>query len=105
MNKPQTAYNITTPQVISALSPLNPITQIIGFIVQTAGTSGVLTFNDCQTLAQASAANQIITLPYNTLSQLGVASALNLPIQNGLVVSAVPSGMVLAVEYAIYVPG
>jgi hypothetical protein len=106
MFKQQTAYNITAPQVIAPASPLNPLTELVGYIVQVAGTAGNLVFNDCATLAQASIANQILSIPYNdAIGAIGPGSALNLPIQTGMVVSAVPTGMVLSVVYSIYVPG
>jgi hypothetical protein len=106
MNKNQLQNDVTSPQVITPASPLNPITQLVGYLVQVAGTGGSLTFNDCATLAQASIANQILTIPYNqVIGAAGFASALNLPVQNGLVVSSVPTGGVYSVLFAIYVPG
>jgi hypothetical protein len=106
MNKQQTAYNIASAQVIAPASPLNVLTQLVGYIVQVAGTAGNLVFNDCATLAQASIANQILSIPYNqAIGAAGLGSALNLPVQNGLVVSSVPTGGVFSVLFSIYVPG
>ena len=107
-NKQVSAYDITAPCVIAPPSPLNFVNGLVGFIAQSAGSAGNLVFNDCATLAQASAENQILTL---TAAQAAVgtlpigAGDQPLPIANGLVISEVPTGMVLTVVYTIYVPG
>jgi hypothetical protein len=102
--KQQSAYNISAPQVIAPASPYNPITDLVGYIVETPGTSGAIVFNDCATLAQASPANQIISIPF-VGDAIGTINSLDLPITNGLVISQVPTGMTLAVQYNEYVPG
>jgi hypothetical protein len=93
------AYNITGPTVITPPSPLNPIKGILGVSVLTEGTAGELVLNDCATLAQANVSNELIVIPYQQ-----IPSYLDLPVQNGLVISQVPTGMVLAIAYAVYVP-
>jgi hypothetical protein len=80
-------------------SSLNLVTGIQGVSVLTPGSAGNLVLNDCATLAAASIANQLASIPYNQ-----VPADLNFPVQNGLVISGVPTGMVLAVVYNIYVP-
>ena len=106
MNKQHTQYDITAPTVITPASPLNPMTMFNGYIVQVPGTSGTLTLNDCASLAEASAENQIISIPYGDAhGAAGGGNALDLPIETGLVVSSVPVGMTLSVIYSYYVAG
>jgi hypothetical protein len=97
-------YNISAPTPIFAVTGRGAL---LGYMLQSLGTGGVLTLNDCVTLEEASAANQILSLPYNDaiFSQTGLAGSLEWPLENGLVVSAVPNGMVLAVSYQIYING
>jgi hypothetical protein len=109
MNKQQSAYNITAPCVISAPSPGNPITGLVGFITLTPGSAGSLVFNDAVSVAAASTANEIISYTYQQAANgdlpIGAVAAGGLPITTGLVVSQVPTGMVLVIEFSIYVPG
>jgi len=103
MNMPdklQTAFNISAPTVITPPSPLNLITGIATVSVLTEGTAGQLVVNDCATLAEASVSNQLCAIPFN---QLG--GPLGFQIKSGLVISQVPTGMVLTVVYTIYVAG
>ena len=105
-NKQVSAYDITAPCVIVPPSPLNFVNGLVGFIAQTPGSAGNLVVNDCATLAQASAANQILTLTYEQAAVGTIPIAgVNLPIANGLVISQVPTGMVLTVVYTIYIVG
>lgn len=97
--KQQAAYNITAPIAITPSSPLNPITGILGVSVLAEGTAGQLVLNDCATLAQANVSNELIVIPYQQ-----IPSYLDLPVQNGLVIGQVPTGIVLAVAYTVYVP-
>jgi hypothetical protein len=84
----QTALNVTTTGVLSA-------GQIVlgSIVVNAAGSAGDLTLNDCATLGAASAANVIYSCPYSNLK----SQILNFPCQNGLVVSAIPTGAVINV--------
>jgi hypothetical protein len=107
-NKCLSAYDITAPCVIAPPSPLNFVNGLVGYIVQTAGSAGNLIFNDCATLAAAGAQNQILTIGYASaaVGDLPIgAGDQPLPISNGLVISEVPTGMVLTVVYTIYVVG
>jgi hypothetical protein len=95
------AYNISAPAVVAA----NART-VRELIVQTAGTAGVLTLNDAATLAQASIANQIVSLPLavaNGWVGMPYPFAGDWPLQNGLVISAIPTGMIIAIKYEIWV--
>jgi hypothetical protein len=97
----QPSYNISAPTLVAA----NART-VRDFIVQTAGTAGVLTVNDAATLAQASLANQIISLPLaqaNGWVGMPFPFAGDWPLQNGLVISAIPTGMIIAIKYEIWV--
>jgi hypothetical protein len=107
-NKQVSAYDITAPCVIAPASPLNVVTGLVGFIAQSAGSAGNLVFNDCATVGAASAENQILTLTFEQAAAgtlpIGAGNE-PLPIANGLVISQVPTGMVLTVVYTIYVAG
>jgi hypothetical protein len=100
------AYNISAPCLISPPGPSNPILGLVGFIAETAGSAGNLVFNDAATLAAASAANQIISYTYQQalIGTMPIGDG-SLPISTGLVISSVPTGMVLTVVYEIYVAG
>jgi len=52
-------------------------------------TSGALTVNDCATTGAAAASNQVISIPYGSLTA-GQVIALDFPCLVGIVVSAVP---------------
>ena len=91
-------YNISSP---AALYAVTTRAALAGIFAQSNGTAGVLTLNDCLTLAEASAANEIFSYTYE---QANVGTyPLKWPLQSGLVVSAVPTGMALniAVEFLI----
>jgi hypothetical protein len=107
MNKNQTINGITAPQVIAPASPFNPVMTLVGYIQQTPGSAGNLTFNDCATVEGASIENQILSVPYtNTgVATIGFGNTVDIPVETGLVISSVPTGMVLSVEFSIYVPG
>jgi hypothetical protein len=92
-------YNITAPGVVAVPATRS---KFVGYIM-TGGSAGNLTFNDCATLAEASAANQIVSYPYaDAIGATGLA-ALNWPLLAGLVVSSVPTGATLAVLYSEFV--
>ena len=100
-NKKLAAYGITAPTVITPPSPLNPITGLVGIIVQTEGSAGNLVLNDAVTLAEASIENQIASIPYQQMGN----EAIDLPLVNGLAVSAIPTGAVISILCTIYVAG
>jgi len=90
-------YDITAAGVI-----LVPTTRskFKGFILTGGAAGSTLTFNDAATLGAAGAANQIITytLPEGAMvCPVGDNGWLDWPLLNGLVVSAFPTGAVLAV--------
>lgn len=90
-------YNIAAPAVV-----LVPTTRskLVGWIMS-GGSAGNLIFNDCAALAEASAANQILSTPYNgNFATIGASNELNWPLLAGLVVSAIPTGATLAVVYS-----
>jgi hypothetical protein len=61
--------------------------------VNNPGTSGNLVLNDAATVAGATAANQIISLPWNAINMYaGAVVILDWPCANGIVVSGVPGG-------------
>lgn len=79
------ALQITAATVIKA----TPGT-LFRVCVQAPGTtSGALTINDCATTGTASAANQIISIPFGSLSA-GMVIPLEWPCKVGIVISAVP---------------
>ena len=92
-------YNITGPTVITPPSPLNLITGLLAVTIVTPGTAGNFVANDCASVAQANVSNQLFAIPYNQ-----VGGYVNCPVQKGLVISQVPTGMVLALVYTVYVP-
>lgn len=62
-------------------------------IVSPGTTSGAFTINDSATIGGANAANTVWTLPYNATSNVaGAVFNLDWPVNNGIVVSAVPGG-------------
>lgn len=95
----RTMLNITSPAVVKAAPG-----RLCEVIIQVAGTtSGAFTFNDCTTVAAASAANQVWTLPYNATANVpGYVAQVNFPCRVGIVCSAVPGGGTpnIAVSYA-----
>jgi hypothetical protein len=99
------AYNISAAAFVYLVSTR---ARLKSFIVQSPGSAGNLVFNDSATLAGASTTNQIISIPNSVLVSAAAAgdiwpAPLDWPIENGLVVSAVPTGMVIAVAYAFLV--
>jgi len=106
MDRQYTAYDITAPTVITPPTPLNPIQRLIGYIPQVAGSSGNLIFNDCASVEAASIANQVISFTAaQAIGAIGPGAELDIPVEVGLVVSSVPTGMTLSVVYSVYVPG
>lgn len=90
------ALNVTAATVIKA----NP-GQVYRIFVSAPGTtSGALTINDAATVGAAAAANQIVSIPFGSLTA-GQVITLECPCVNGIVVSAVPGGSpVYAVTYS-----
>jgi hypothetical protein len=85
----QTAVGITAPAL---LNPRRCILYTINVVAP--GTAGILTLNDCATLAAANESNQITSISFANLSA-GQLIPLKWPVQSGIVVSAVPTGAVL----------
>lgn len=89
-------YNISAAALISATAKM-----LLAFVVQSPGTAGSLTFNDCATVAAAGASNQILSIAYSNLSSvLSQFWTIGWPLSTGLVVSAVPTAAVIALLYA-----
>lgn len=98
------AYNVSAPALVFLVSTR---AKFKSFIVQNPGSAGNLVFNDSATLAGANASNQIASFAYNSSlisSSEPWPAPFDWPLQSGLVVSAVPTGMILAVSYEFLVP-
>jgi hypothetical protein len=89
----QTATNVTAPALIN---PRRCVLWTVHIIAP--GTAGILTLNDCATLAAANESNQITSINFANLSA-GQLIPLKWPMQNGIVVSAVPTGGVINFAY------
>jgi hypothetical protein len=71
--------------------------QLLGFVPQTLGTAGFLTFHNAATLEEACEANRIARIPYDVAnSGHGLGRECDT-----LVVSEIPKGMVLDVLYRV----
>jgi len=81
------ALNVTAATVIKSSSGI--LNNVI--VVTAPGTSGALTFNDCATVASATTANTVYSIPY-TAATAGLVVELNFPCKTGIVVSAVGGG-------------
>lgn len=68
-------------------------------VVIAVGTAGNLTFNDSATTGAAAAANAILSIPYTGLA-VGQVISLEWPCANGITLSAIPTGGVVAVSFA-----
>lgn len=69
-------------------------------VIQDVGTAGAFTLNDVATVAGAAAANQIASIAYNATGVVaGVPIVFEWPCANGIVVSTVTTGGVIAVSY------
>jgi hypothetical protein len=92
------AHNIARPIVIAPARPPSTVLQLVGFVPQSRGTTGYLTFNRCATLKEACDANQIVRIPYDLANS---GHGLGRECNTQLVVSEVPKDMVLAVLYRV----
>lgn len=101
--------DFTAPTVIGVLpgsppgSPADvPPSALWGSIVdifpQTAPTSGTLVANDCASLADASAGNQMFSLPASEITA-GTVIPVNATFRTGLVISQVPAGLTFGVTW------
>jgi hypothetical protein len=88
----QTAINITAPALIN---PRRCILYTINVVAP--GNAGNLVINDAASLDAANESNQTLVCPFASLS---VLLPLAWPMQNGIVVSAVPTGAVLNFAYS-----
>lgn len=59
--------------------------------VAAAGSGGSLVINDCASIGAAATANQVISIPNANLT-IGTTIELNYPFNNGICISAVPTG-------------
>lgn len=81
----KTALNLTAAAVVKTGAG-----RLIKISVISGGTTGgAFAFNDCATTGAATAANQIFTLPFGATA--GTVIVLDVPVTNGLVLSAVPT--------------
>ena len=99
----QSVLNINAPALIV---PVNSRVNFRGYNVINLGTAGSLVLNDAATLAQASTANQFInTGTFNSNTNIPInPKNFKWPLMNGLVVSQMPTGMVIAVVYEVLFP-
>jgi hypothetical protein len=91
----KSALNLTAATVVkTGAGRLVKISVISG-----GTTGGAFAFNDCATTGAATAANQIFTLPFGATA--GSVYVLDVPVVNGLVLSAVPTAGApqLAISY------
>lgn len=88
----------TAPTVIALCGPEAPLGSIVQVFPIAAGTSGTFVVNDCATVAEANAGNQIFSLDYSQISA-NTPIEINAPFRTGLVISSVPAGMQFAVLY------
>jgi hypothetical protein len=88
--------NISGPTVIKAAAGYTTMVVVSG-----VGSVNPLTINDCATTGAASAANQVMSIPFGAFT--GTASVI-LPLgfvfTTGITISAVPTGVTVAVSYA-----
>jgi hypothetical protein len=88
--------NISAATVVKASAGYTTMVTVSG-----VGTAGALTLNDCTTTGAAAAANQVVSIPYGAFT--GTASII-LPLSfvftTGITISAVPTGVTVAVSYA-----
>lgn len=69
-------------------------------MVTTAGTAGNLVLNDVATLAGVASGNQVASIAYNaTQLSLNVPYTFRWPFMKGIVISAMPTGMVLNISW------
>ena len=84
-----TTLNVTVPAVIR--TGVGRVGKLI--IVTAPTTSGAITLNDAATTGAAAAANAIFSIPYNGTGVIaGAIFDIDVPVTNGLVVSAVGGG-------------
>lgn len=60
-------------------------------VVTATGTVGVLTINNCKTLAEATASNEVFSIAFGSVT-VGQVIDLDFPCDTGIVVSAMPAG-------------
>ena len=99
----QSVLNINAPALIV---PVSSRVNFRGYNVINLGTAGSLVLNDAATLAQASTANQFInTGTFSASTNVPInPKTFKWPLMNGLVVSQMPTGMVIAVVYEVLFP-
>lgn len=68
-------------------------------IVNTVGSAGSLTVNDCTTTGAAAASNQIASWPIADLA-VGQCITLNWPCGTGITLSAMPTAGVVSISYS-----
>lgn len=89
-----TLLNISAPSVVKAAGG-----NIVIITISGAPTAGFLTINDCATTGAATAANQIVSIPFGSLTQAVINMNWFLTF-NGITVSAIPTGTTIAISYA-----
>src|SRR5581483_4569322 len=70
-------------------------------MIATAGTAGSLVLNDVATLGGAAGGNQVLSLAFNNtlIAAVGAIWTVKFPFQKGIVISAIPTGMVLNISW------
>lgn len=94
------ALGITAAKVLKATP--GRINKVMIQLGTTAPTAGYLTINDCATTGTASAANEIVSIPFGSITA-GAILTLDFPCQVGITISALPTGgtsLQLAVSYS-----
>lgn len=64
-------------------------------VMVTAGSGGALVLNDLASGGTPAAGNQVTSIPSATLTVTGLPVTLDLLFQNGIMVSAIPTGSVI----------
>lgn len=88
------ALNVTAAAVVKASAGL-----IYRITINTAGSAGTLTINDAATTGAAAAGNVVYNAAFGALTG-GSVVTLEFPMLNGIVVSAIPTGAVIAIAYS-----
>ena len=90
----KSSLDITAATVVKATNGI-----LFTITTSTAGSAGDLVLNDVATVAGAAAANQVISIPFGTLTA-GSVVTLKWPCATGITISAVPTGWVGAASYS-----
>jgi hypothetical protein len=97
---PQIGGNVAALNITAAVAIKATPGTVFRITVSTPGSAGNLVINDnTQTGGTNTAANQILSVPFGSLTA-GQVITLEWPCANGITVSAVPTGGVFAMTYS-----